>query len=174
MQRSAPEVCSLPVGQAAGGPCPAAAIRPESARSHRRLRGGLVAAAGLGLLAVAFGLHPNASGTGTHQALGLPACSMLARTGWPCPTCGLTTSMSAMAHGQFALAARANPFGVLLFAAVCALAAAATAEGVTGRDVLGRVPWARLWFWLTVLAALLAGWGAKIAIGLANGSLPVR
>lgn len=72
------------------------------------------------VLALAAWLTPDPAGHGTHTQLGLPPCGFLLVTGLPCPGCGLTTAFSAMMHGDLVAAARANPFGVLLFAATAA------------------------------------------------------
>lgn len=76
------------------------------------------------LLMFSIGLYltPNAQGHGTHQQLGLPPCTIHFLTGRPCPSCGLTTSVSAILHGQLALAWRANPLGFLIIAAALAVA----------------------------------------------------
>ena len=67
------------------------------------------------VIATAATLTPNPAGHGTHTQLGLPPCGFLVVTGYPCPGCGLTTSFAAMADAQFAAAAHANAFGILLF-----------------------------------------------------------
>lgn len=69
----------------------------------------------LTVIAVAAGLTPSSAGAGTHTQLGLPACGFLSRTGWPCPSCGLTTSFALAARGRFGDAAFVQPFGFLLF-----------------------------------------------------------
>jgi len=66
--------------------------------------------------AVAWRLTPSASGIGTHEQLGLPACGFLTVTGWPCPSCGLTTSVSHLVHGEIIQAIIVQPFGVALYA----------------------------------------------------------
>ena len=65
-----------------------------------RLRGLLVAGPCLTMLIVALTLQPRNAGYGTAQRLGLPQCSVLLRTGYPCPTCGMTTSVSAAVRGR--------------------------------------------------------------------------
>lgn len=72
----------------------------------------------LTVVGVSAGLTPSAAGVGTHMQLGLPACGFLARTGWPCPSCGLTTSFALAARGRFADAAFVQPFGFVLFVAL--------------------------------------------------------
>lgn len=81
----------------------------------RKLGGLALSVGAAAVLVVASRLAPAASGLGTHRGLGLPPCSFLAATGIPCPSCGLTTSFAALAHGDVSLAARANPVGLLLF-----------------------------------------------------------
>jgi len=76
--------------------------------------------ASLTVLCVAAGLTPSAARLGTHTQLGLPACGFLSRTGWPCPSCGLTTSFALAIRGRFADAAFVQPFGFLLFFALLA------------------------------------------------------
>jgi len=138
-----------------------------------RLRGLLVMAPCWMMLIVAWTLKPYACGYGTAEQLGLPACSFLARTGWPCPTCGLTTSIAAAARGRVSAAWRAHPFGPVLLVAVAALAAAGTIDLLAGKDVIGRLR-PRLWWALVAVAGLLGGWGLKLAIGIADGTLPLR
>jgi hypothetical protein len=157
------------IEQVVGGAA-APADRPESAF---RLRGALVALPCLAVLWIAYELTPRRAGYGTHENLGLPPCSFLARTGYPCPSCGLTTSFAAMARGDVAAAAVAHPFGAALFVVIAVVGAVGLAELVSDRDVLRRLrPGA--WWAIAAVAGLLLGWGAKIALGLANGTLPVR
>ncbi len=77
-------------------------------------------AAGAGaVLGVARVLQPSASGVGTHEQLGLPPCFFLRLTGWPCPSCGLTTSFAYAVRLGFRAALIAQPFGLVLFLLVC-------------------------------------------------------
>jgi hypothetical protein len=50
------------------------------------------------------------SATGIHPPL---ACPLRTLTGVPCPLCGMTTSIDAVAHGDVGAALAANPAGVL-------------------------------------------------------------
>lgn len=52
---------------------------------------------------------------GTHTQLGLPPCPSAAFFDRPCPGCGLTTSFTAMVHGDFLTAFQANPFGPVFY-----------------------------------------------------------
>lgn len=72
----------------------------------------------LALLLTAALLRPDPAGHGTHRQLGLPPCTLLLYTGFPCPSCGMTTSWSHLMHGDLSAAVRANFGGTLL--AVCA------------------------------------------------------
>lgn len=77
--------------------------------------------ASLLVFGLAFTLEPDTRGYGTHQQLGLPECSFLTLTGKPCPTCGMTTSFSALVAGNLFGSLHANWMGTLL-AIVCLLA----------------------------------------------------
>ena len=88
-------------------------------------------------------------------------CLLLALTGWPCPGCGVTTSLIALAAGDIAGAVRSNPAGVFVAAALVAqgiLAAHRLWRG--GAEGRGRS-------WLEhqdrlVLAALAVSWIARL------------
>ncbi|MBI5722863.1 MAG: DUF2752 domain-containing protein [Planctomycetes bacterium] len=152
---------------------PAAQEYNRPSRRVVRLRGFIIAMPCLGLLAVAAILSPSGLGHGTHTDLKLPACGFLARTGYPCPTCGMTTAFAAMMHGRFGLAFGAQPFGAVLAIVVSCLALAGLAELFTAKSILHLL---RPGYWMlwAGLAALIVGWALKIVIGLASGSLPVR
>ena len=69
----------------------------------------------LTVLGIAAWLEPDSRGFGTHEQLGMPPCDYFVQTGSPCPTCGMTTAFTNMAHGDVPAAFRANPAGVILF-----------------------------------------------------------
>jgi hypothetical protein len=98
--------------------------------SHALLLLGVLVMVGVGLY-----LTPDPAGHGTHQQLGLPPCTIYYLTGRPCPSCGLTTSVSAILHGQFGLAWRANPTGFLIVAAAGAVALNSLFALLWGRSV---------------------------------------
>jgi hypothetical protein len=139
----------------------------------RRLGGATISVLAVAVLLVAGSLRPEPGGVGTHEQLNLPACSFLVRTGWPCPTCGLTTSLAAMAHGDVALACRAQPFGVVAFLVLVAAALAGGVEALSWRPVFS-FPRPRAWWALAAGGGLIGGWAIKLAIGLACGQLPIR
>lgn len=71
--------------------------------------------AGFGL---ARSLEPDPRGFGTHQRLGFPPCSIRVWTGFPCPSCGMTTCFAHFTRGNMRSAAAVSPPGLLL-AVVC-------------------------------------------------------
>ena len=82
-----------------------------------RFRRVLLGIAGLGLSCVwgvALWLPPHPRGFGTHQALGLPPCTVVQWTGERCPSCGMTTSWALLIRGQLRKSAEANVGGMLL------------------------------------------------------------
>lgn len=62
-------------------------------------------------------LTPSSLGVGTHQQLGLPACPFLLMTAFPCPVCGITTSLAHAVRGEWAYSVETQPFGLLIFIA---------------------------------------------------------
>lgn len=130
---------------------------------------------GAATLGVAAWLKPDARGLGTHQQLGSGPCGMLVSTGFPCPTCGMTTSFAFLMHGAPLRAFLAQPAGFLLaLFTTCATMYAAIVV------VCGAMPgiwWLQrlspFWLYFLLLAVLLAGWAYKIVIGLLDGTLPM-
>jgi hypothetical protein len=139
----------------------------------RRIRGMLIFVPCAVVLTLSAWLTPSTAGYGTHRKLGLPQCGFISQTGYPCPSCGMTTAFADMAHGRVGDALWAQPFGAMLFLAVAGLAAVGLAELLTGRDFL-RYLRPGVWWVFAALAGLLSGWGIKIACGISDGTLPVR
>ena len=138
-----------------------------------RVRGVLLAAPCIVLLALAWSVTPNPSGHGTARDFGLPECSFLVNTGWFCPSCGMTTSMAAAVRGQIGQALRAQPFGVVLALAAVVLGATGLGQAITGRYLM-RV-FRPGWWWLAAgLGGMLAGWGIRTVLGMADGTFPMR
>ena len=138
-----------------------------------RPAGAAMAAACWAAIALAASIAPASAGYGTHRRLGMPSCSWMTRTGYPCPTCGLTTSQSAMARGQFAAAFRAHPLGAAIFLGVATVGAAGAVQAVTGRELLPAFR-PRGWWLPAGALALAASWGLKVLLGMASGQLPLR
>jgi hypothetical protein len=76
---------------------------------------GLTALCVIAVLALAVILTPSPAGTGTHTQLGMAPCTVLVLTGYPCPSCGLTTCFAHLVRFQVLDAFRANAAGVLIF-----------------------------------------------------------
>lgn len=75
---------------------------------------GVVSAGAIAVIGTALRLHPDPSGMGTHLQLGMEPCNFLVVHGYPCITCGMTTSFAHMVHGHVIGAFRASPAGALL------------------------------------------------------------
>jgi hypothetical protein len=93
---------------------------------------------------------------GTHRQLGLPPCTMLSTVGFPCPSCGMTTSIALFFHGDVPAACRVNWAGALLAAVGIAVA---TWLGLVAAG-LPRPP--RLSAEFTILAFTIAGASAAL------------
>lgn len=139
------------------------ALAPEAVRQRRLAALVVFLAAGV-VLATGWLLAPAKAGFGTHQALGLPACTWPQRFGVPCPSCGMTTSFAYATKGRLIESFTAQPMGCLL-----AIATGMAFVGSAWSLVSGRTVWPvyeRLWSarvgWLLAIAALLA-WGYKAA-----------
>lgn len=132
----------------------------------------LVIVAGVSLAAR---INPAGRLHGAHQQLGMPPCGMLLATGYPCPTCGMTTAFAYTLRGQWIMATRAQIAGfvIALAALVCGLAAAVC-------TVTGKYP-APNWYRISpvvlstgILGLVVIAWAVKIISGYCDGSLPPR
>jgi hypothetical protein len=140
-----------------------------------RLVGGVVALLCCGVLGLAAYVKPDPHGFGTHGQLGFGPCGVLIMTGYPCPTCGMTTAFAHAVRGQLGRAFLAQPAGLVLAVAVAVGAIVGASTLVSGRWPRLRLPLVtpfRMFFGLLVL--LLASWAFKIVVGLATGVLPYR
>lgn len=131
----------------------------------------------LGVLAIAVYLPPDPRGYGTHENLPLGGgpCGALVMTGYPCPTCGMTTAFAYFVRGQWLRSIHAQPAGFVLALATAGsavLALVTLARGRWPRVSLWALTPYRLFFGLLVL--LLGSWVYKIVVGLWDGSLPYR
>ncbi len=84
------------------------------------LRGGIVlfALVWIGVFAIGWSLDPYEHGRArlmeTHTQLGLQPCTFNTLAGFPCPSCGMTTSFALFVRGDLANSLRANFAGTLL------------------------------------------------------------
>lgn len=119
------------------------------------------------MLGIGLYLHPSVKGLATHTQLGLPPCGFYTEYGWPCPTCGYTTAVSHVAHGQWLTALATQPGGAMVgFLAISGVILGAL--GLTTGKWYGPsffwFAWNRwkLLFWMAVI--VLGAWGYKILI----------
>lgn len=103
---------------------------------------------------------------GTHRQLGLPPCAMQALTSIPCPSCGMTTSISLVMHGDLAAASEANPAGLIV--AGLGMVATVWLAAVAAGTPAGTFTVDETIKWLTVAGATTAmlRWLALAAIWL--------
>lgn len=157
-----------------GGEAPADRLPPRR-RSGSRLRGWmrlllLLIAAGLAaVFVVAFRLNPYKDGRvwleETHRQMGFPPCTFKALTGLPCPSCGMTSSFTLLAHGDLVNSVRANFVGTLLAVALLAMAPWAVVCAVRGRWLLLRnVEQALVLGVLALVVLLFARWGVVLLL----------
>jgi hypothetical protein len=133
---------------------------------HRLPAVGLLVAS-VALLTVSAMLDPDPRGFGTHEALGLPPCSFLARTGLPCAACGMTTAFSLAAHGRLIDALIAQPAGAILALLNATLLWVSGYAAVTGMSLAPLSKRAMRGSTVLVLAGvLLAGWCWKLLMML--------
>ncbi len=127
------------------------------------------------LLGMAIYLKPHDRHMGTHRQLGLPPCGFVLVTGFPCPTCGMTTAFSHTVRGQVLTALYAQPAGTLLALGSILFFVLSLLAVVTGHRPslnLYRVDPVRL----VLLGALfiMLSWGWKCLLGLMDQTLPIR
>jgi hypothetical protein len=130
----------------------------------------IILVAGLWL---ASGLHPRGDYLGTHRQLHLPPCGFYLMTGYPCPTCGMTTAFAYTVHGQIWQAVRAQLAGFLIASGVIFAAAFSVVALFFGQRP--SLNWYRVNPVYLVWAGagfVLAAWLVKIVWGLAEGDLP--
>ena len=128
-------------------------------RRPARLIAAALALIGLTLLTIAALLHPDAAGLGTHQQLNLPPCGFYQRTGYPCPTCGMTTAFALTVRGRIIQAFATQPAGAIAAVVLVAVTAVAAYVAVTARNLdrlLFRINYPALL--ITAAALVLAAW----------------
>lgn len=151
---SAPDRPTARVGAASGG-----------VGGRDRIVAGLASLGCAGLLGVGAWLEPAAPGHGTHTQLGLPPCGWAYVLGFPCPTCGMTTSFAHAADGNLLASFSAQPAGCLMAVATavgfwCTLHVAATGSRLAGPAAALLRP-RSMWM---VAAVCLAAWAYKAAV----------
>ena len=140
-----------------------------------RCKAVLVLVGCIAILFLSVWISPDRAGFGSHQQLGLPPCNMVMITGYPCPTCGMTTAFSYSVRGRLISAIQAQPAGFLL-----AMVTMMTAIASIGVIFTGKV-WVVNWYrtspaivTIAAIAVILLGWVFKLVMGIMNGSYPVQ
>ncbi|HXC16537.1 MAG TPA: DUF2752 domain-containing protein [Holophagaceae bacterium] len=123
---------------------------PSSVKRAPQVVAQILGILGLAVVGLSFALGPS-------FWQGLPEmCAFQAMTGLPCPTCGITRSFAATAHGQLRLAFHYHAFGPFAFVALLV----ASLWSFTGR------PFPRIRAWMVwVVAGLVAVYGIARMIG---------
>jgi Protein of unknown function (DUF2752) len=118
-----------------------------------------------GVLVIAAWLTPNRQGYGTHTAMGMQACQWFAKTGIPCPACGMTTSFACFVRGQLIHSLYVQPMGFVLAALTCGTVWGALYVACTGRPIY-RLLWVipSRYYMLPLISWGLAAWAWKIFI----------
>jgi hypothetical protein len=118
----------------------------------------------LTLLAIAACLRPSERGFGTHQQLGLPACTSVALFGRRCPSCGMTTSWAWILDGDPWRACQANAGGALLAVLSLVLGPWCLLSAGCGRWLFGKPRDSLvLVVALAVAGVTLVDWGWRLA-----------
>lgn len=136
---------------------------------HTRVTAVCVAGSCAAVLAVARMLTPDGRGFGTHEQLGLLPCATMKWFGIPCPFCGMTTSFSLLAHGQFEQAFWNQPAAAFLFAGAVSAIPVGLLVGLTGRGMALPRSLTQPRFWLVpAIGMLAAAWVYKVLTVLAG------
>ena len=126
-----------------------------------------VALGALSVLVVGLLLTPAPQGVGTHKSMGFQRCEFLARTRLPCPSCGMTTSVSHFSRGQWLASLYVQPGGFLFALACGAVFWAGLYEFITGSPLhrlSSQVP--GIYSVPAILGFFILAWGWKIFIHL--------
>ena len=100
-----------------------------------RAKAAVVALAMLGVMILAAKLPPAPSGMGTHLQMGFQRCEFLARTGLPCPSCGMTTSFAWFVRGNWLASFYVQPMGFVMALLSGAVFWGATYIAIAGRPI---------------------------------------
>ena len=118
------------------------------------------------MLGLGMYMHPSAKGIGTHaDNLHLPPCGFYTVTGIPCPTCGCTTAVTHLAHGNVWQSIKTQPFGAAVGILAVVLAVSSLVGMATGKWY-GPNPQTLAFRWrsttLFICVLLFGGWAYKI------------
>ncbi len=117
------------------------------------------------LVAAGLLLEPDPRGVGTHERLGLLPCLPMELWGFPCPGCGITTSVTLAAHGRLLASARNQPFGFLVAVVLAGFVLWAPLAHFRGGDLWRELSAVRLGRWAPVVAAFFVlSWLYKVVL----------
>ena len=148
---------------------PTVAPHPQpSVPAHLRLQGFLAALACTFMLLTAWHLEPSYLPLGQRSQLSLPGCAFRNRTGYPCPTCGMTTAWAKAVRADLISSFRANIAGAVLALTAFLGLLSGLATAVLGKvfylrivaPVLGLISTGRWFCGLLALIALAWAWNA--------------
>ena len=109
---------------------------------------------------IALATEPDVRGHGTHEQLGMTPCSWPILYDEPCPTCGVTTSVSWLAHGRPDVSLWTQPFGFGLGVASLLWVVLSLRSLLKRESLLFRVSqWPLLWILLAAVVLLFVAWG---------------
>lgn len=138
--------------------------KPRLTPLSRVAFGGAAVACAL-LLGMGAWLTPEPSGTGTHTSLGMQPCQFLARTHLPCPSCGMTTSVTYLTHGNLAASLWIQPMGTVIGLAAAAAFWICLYIAITGKPAFRLVRIVPVGYYvLPLMFFAIAAWGWKIMI----------
>ncbi len=148
---------------------PAPWLSDEYLLPRRRLRiwvRGLLlvmAAVLVGVFVLAICLDPYKEGRvwleGTHRQFGLPPCSFKEVTGWPCPSCGMTSSFALLIRGDVLHSLQANAVGTLLAGFLLVFIPWSVASAFQGRLLfIQSVEWVLIRLLVLFFVILLVRW----------------
>ena len=112
------------------------------------------------VLVIAGYVVPDESGIGSHRQLSMSACGFYERTGYPCPTCGMTTAFAHVVRGQLLKAFWVQPAGTLAALACIAGVFGAGYLTITGKRLdryLLEINW--MMVIVVMVGIVLAAWG---------------
>lgn len=124
-----------------------------------------IALGSFAILVIGARLTPNPGGLGTHLSMGFQPCQFLYRTGMPCPTCGMTTSVTYLAHGHLLASLWVQPMGTVVGLACAAAFWIGLYTAATGRQamrLLHTLPTG--YYVLYIMFFAIAAWGWKIVL----------
>jgi hypothetical protein len=142
-------------------------VEPQTLSTGGRIVALIIALAALGILVLAVQLKPSRDGRGTHLQMGFQPCQFLRTTNLPCPSCGMTTSFSFFARGNWLASLYVQPGGFVLALACGTLFWAGLYAAITASPLhrlIRQTP--GIYSVPIILGFFIAAWGWKILIHL--------